>query len=602
MQLKDLIKATIPETILSNKVSNDVIDILLDYVEQNNYISFDISELFKVRSKNGSFVQVSDSVTITVNNHGLINEQQTYCSFAVSGDDINGYYTIQYIDVNNFKITTNVKSNRQGLVTIGNSVVTKELIKTYLNNLYIGFQKAILDDDIIRALARDFNFSGNTYVENNRLVFSDGTNDTNYLLTEDNRYIDTVITTVLQFDMKYFKQLEAFLNEEFLLTSKAFKQKKGTRAAIRYAYNIFRQSGLQSDGFFGTNDESFNIYSNNSFKLLYDYDLNGIKNINVSSDYVKITFFIGTNLTKIPQDIRILANKTVTNNTIHSSVTFGYRINNIIDPLELIGDNISIQTIDRGNSGTISGTFTNSLGNIQQVNINIDGTFSNNITSPFTYVVEGSLYPEIFENGIKPIVHPLGYDYIYRRIVTLWLLDRLSDIVSYENTDVRVRCNNGLIPDVTYNNSAISKIDIAYDNFKNVKETITFLNNTYIVRDFDSTVIYYNADNSINVSYSPACALYLSYTANISSGIVDTINTELTTRFNEFVTASNIDEALKTQSFLNITTQDDQDINIGISESTISENINFLIEYFIYLITEDGINIADESINILNIA
>jgi hypothetical protein len=567
MQLKNLIKATLPHSITNNTVSNDIIDILLDYIENNNYMSFDITEIYQNHNQN----------------------------------------------------------------------VTKELIKVYLENLFTGFQRAIVDENIVKVLLENFSFSGNTTTENQRIIFNTAADiaqelstqnnilvqleqDTNtinvnevtdilaslssHLVSENYDFINSVITVVKSFDMNYFNSLEAFLNEEYLYTSKAFKQKKGTRAAIRYAYNIFRQSGIQVDGFAGTNDKSYVLTDSNSFSLTYSNNIYGVTKLNVPASYSKISFFTGTNVIKIPSDIKLIANKSYTNISTNNVITtstifFGYRTNSSINLGEIIGSDVSIVDIDRGVSGSIVGKYIeNNI--LNTITIVIDGSNSNILDTSFKYLVEGSLYPEIYENAIKPIVHPVGYDYIYSRIIVLYLNDRLSNSISYINTNIVVNCNNGGST-VSYNDKTILNVKEEYNNFNQLKQTILFSDYTYIIRDYNTIVSYYNADTSLNTEYSPACALLFTYTASMNSGITEQFTSEIHQYYNEFVTANNALEAITTQLLSNITTQDNQDIISGLNVTAILESIDFVLEYFILMYSEDDINITDEEDNQLNL-
>jgi hypothetical protein len=373
MILKDIIKSLLPDTFTDNKVSNDVFDILLDYIETNNNISYNISNIYN------------------------------------------------------------------------NIHIIPELIKIYLENLNSSFIKAETNQDIINALERyllQFNTSTIetsriiTYTapevqvelgtESGELIISETTNDTfsvyhstssslslTHLIAQNGDFLLSSKTVYSQLDMNYFNILETFLNEEYIYTSKAFKQKKGTRVGLQYAYNIFRQSGIQRDGFTGTADPKYKLVDHNIVSFMYSSSIRGIDKITIPNNYSSISFVLVNNNTHIPRDIKLILNHTYTNLSGSQNISFGYRLNSTIDPLEITGSNIVVSNITRGVSGSITSTYTNELNVLTTVTITIDGTYSAILSNPFTYYLEGSLLPEIYENSIKDVIHPVGYDYTY---------------------------------------------------------------------------------------------------------------------------------------------------------------------------------------------
>lgn len=169
---------------------------------------------------------------------------------------------------------------------------------------------------------------------------------------------------------------------------------------------------------------------------------------------------------------------------------------------------------------------------IQGVNISqelTDATFSvelgtaENPEEPFMFRVQGSLYEEIYENVVKAIVHPVGFGYMYAKIVAILFTEYVLVSLEYQNTLIKVKCSNGgIIED--YSTKSVKFIGEESDNNARVKTTVTFSDNTYLVKDFNTTVTYYNADGSINKKYSDDCALFLSYTLKLTSDITDNID------------------------------------------------------------------------------
>jgi len=75
----------------------------------------------------------------------------------------------------------------------------------------------------------------------------------------------------------------------------------------------------------------------------------------------------------------------------------------------------------------------------------ISDTVSNNSCVKFTYEVEGSLFPEFFEAFVLPLVHPLGFGYIYRKVTSLLFEDyfNLEYIYRCDRIGVRSLCQEG---------------------------------------------------------------------------------------------------------------------------------------------------------------
>lgn len=566
--LKELIKSTLPYSITSNVVTNDMIDTFLEYIEKNNYVSFDITEFYR--------------------NH--------------------------------------------------NTIVSKELIKIYLENLYSGFQDAITDPNIIKALAKHFVFAGTTSIDSNRITFNTvpvtekcllteesidisleqstdliDTNETadsdnvvlSYLLAEqldsvgDPTFIDSVMTTILQFDMNYFKQLQDFLTEEFLYTSKAFKQKKGTKPAIQYCYNIFRQSGLQSDGFpLGIKDPSYNLYDSNFYTLTYSSEIIGKTKITLPPIYNIATFTVCTrknNSVVYPLDMKVIINTTFISNNVTTNVFLGYRLNTADNiPEEFTADTINFYNINQGDSLEIPITYTNNSGSNVTNHIHVDGNYSKIIDSQFSYNVEGSLFGEIYENGIKPIVHPIGFKYLYTKLLLTILNSTYNGSLNYNITELDVKCYNNGFNIISYP-FTVSKILTTYNAWFSDKIVITFIDGASLVKDYDGVITSYNIDGSTNVIYPNGCSLNLQYTTTITSTIQENLGFEIDYFINENVTTQSLENSINDQTDVAITDQSGNNIVTGITSTNISEGVTYELETYFWLTTNNGINITDNN-------
>lgn len=159
----------------------------------------------------------------------------------------------------------------------------------------------------------------------------------------------------------------------------------------------------------------------------------------------------------------------------------------------------------------------------QEVN---DSSFSitlgteENPEEPFIFQVEGSLYKEVYENSVKPIVHPIGFGYVYSKLLSLLFTEYVNVKLSYINRDIKVKCNNGAYF-IDYSDKEVKLIYDESDQNGRIKTTILFEDNTYLVRDFNTTVKYYNYDGTIITQYPDACALYINYKLVLTSTITE---------------------------------------------------------------------------------
>jgi len=135
----------------------------------------------------------------------------------------------------------------------------------------------------------------------------------------------------------------------------------------------------------------------------------------------------------------------------------------------------------------------------------VSNSASNDSCTKFTYEVEGSLFPEFFEAFVLPLVHPLGFGYIYRKITSILFEDyfNLEYIYRCDEIGVRSLCQEGdcsksltevyakRIPDEYSASQSISKSQLKYidkgisikGTYKNWDyEKYTFDNGSYLIQ------------------------------------------------------------------------------------------------------------------------
>jgi hypothetical protein len=177
---------------------------------------------------------------------------------------------LEYIEDNNinFDITE--------LLYNPNSVVKAELYKTYLQNLYDILLRAVSDQNIAERLNKTYINNGSvSQITLLKHILNQSKTDTNKapIMAENGDYLNTSIQVIKAFNGDYINNVQNALTDDYLLTSKIFKQKKGTRAGIRYAYNVIRESGLQDvDVYKGYNDPTFEIFEYSQVKIVNTSD------------------------------------------------------------------------------------------------------------------------------------------------------------------------------------------------------------------------------------------------------------------------------------------------------------------------------------------
>lgn len=145
---------------------------------------------------------------------------------------------------------------------------------------------------------------------------------------------------------------------------------------------------------------------------------------------------------------------------------------------------------------------------------------------PFIFEVDGTLYKEVYENMVKPIVHPVGFGYIYAKILAVLFSEYVNLTISYPDASVIVKCNNGAYQ-IDYSDRPIKLIYDEQDVNARIKTTVLFQDGTYIIRDYNTTVKYFNSDDTINAQYPDACALYLQYTMSLVTTLTDSYSSDV---------------------------------------------------------------------------
>ena len=322
---------------------------------------------------------------------------------------------ISYLETFN-KIAIDVENTYIG----ENDIIDMELVKIYLNDIYTILSGIQSNPNITNALdALSANYPKAKYIS---------------LLTE---ITNLIISTENDFNISFYTEeannadgqslggsianISSDTLKEYLYTAKAFKQRKGTLSALKYGYNIIRQSGVQEVGTTSAvNDTLFNV------------------------EY-----------------------------------------------------------------GTIE-----------------------NPSEPFYFRITGSLIPEVYENAVVPIVHPLGFGYDYIRLMKLSFLELGLVVEQQSNYDVKIVCDNGAtiypIP-----STDIINVKKEYDDFGDVKITVYLIDTATIavgqtssgykiVRDFNSLVYLYDQYDNLLIDYPDYCALYTHYDIKYISGIIET--------------------------------------------------------------------------------
>lgn len=87
--------------------------------------------------------------------------------------------------------------------------------------------------------------------------------------------------------------------------------------------------------------------------------------------------------------------------------------------------------------------YTYQLARYLQTNEFVESDFELTELQPFHFKSEGTIYRELYENVVKPLSHPLGFTYIYNRLIRNTLVDLFGVKKSYVVNKLEVRCLDG---------------------------------------------------------------------------------------------------------------------------------------------------------------
>jgi len=130
----------------------------------------------------------------------------------------------------------------------------------------------------------------------------------------------------------------------------------------------------------------------------------------------------------------------------------------------------------------------------------------------FEYIIEGTMLAEVYEAFVKPLAHPVGWKYIYRRVLYMSFVDYFDLEFIYTFRALEVRCMNGfnLTKDDYMNNIShtgekllddddyvvfVQNEDIKLDGFNTSRKRTVFYNSgKYIVsKEEPRSLIFYDS-------------------------------------------------------------------------------------------------------------
>jgi len=192
--------------------------------------------------------------------------------------------------------------------------------------------------------------------------------------------------------INFFKNEEEMYTSDRYMMAKTFNEKKGTEVAIEYAYKLAWLSGIEGplrDAYF------FDIHSQSCLGLSEGFIICGDSLSDpLPPEPTQEEKDLFPNIWPLPSEIPILCSDS---------------------------------------SASRIGTFT------------ISDSVSYDSCTKFTYQIEGSLFPEFFEAFVLPLAHPIGFNYIYRKITSIAFEDyfNLEYIYRCDEIGVRSLCKEG---------------------------------------------------------------------------------------------------------------------------------------------------------------
>jgi len=288
--------------------------------------------------------------------------------------------------------------------------------------------------------------------------------------------------------LKFFDDEHSMYTAERYVLGKSFKEKKGTATAIEYAYKLAWLAGIE-----GPLRDAYH------FDIKHETCLGFSKGFIICGDDAGTAPVIGGDW----EDTRP-----------------GY------PSLERPGTNTEGEHYVPSPIPTAPGPTNydcNDIGvkRIATFSISDAANLDADACTPFSYEVEGSLLPEFFESFVMPLAHPVGFNYIYRKILEIAFIDyfNLEFIYLADNIGVKSLCPDGDC------SSAINEIygkRIEYDNAGNVIISGGGISGSSL-RNFESGKIYFGEFRDYDYEkYILANGSYLiSYTYAPPSGNTD---------------------------------------------------------------------------------
>ena len=162
--------------------------------------------------------------------------------------------------------------------------------------------------------------------------------------------------------------------------------------------------------------------------------------------------------------------------------------------------------------------------------------------NPFELDIQGSLPAEFYEYIIYPLAHPLGFTYIYSRLITATLEDYFPELsIVYDVDLLRVVClqTDGSIiytdfidKDAGLTTLEVTAIESYISGTSRIKE-IYLSNGNYLQQTTTSlgqtSVLMYNSSDEIIAEFTGQCSIEIDYTYIVNTTVQDEI-TNIQTR------------------------------------------------------------------------
>lgn len=206
---------------------------------------------------------------------------------------------------------------------------------------------------------------------------------------------------ILDPNLKFFDDEDSLYTVERYILGKEFKEKKGTATAIEYAYKVGWLAGVEGP-----------------LRSSYEFNLTQETCIGLTEGFT------------------ICCNVFVSSSSNCSSGT-------IPNPPQ-VGDTWSTTDQVTGEceywEQTSGGAILISKGFSKRINeFRISETVDTSTPCvPFTYKVEGSMLPELFENFVIPLAHPVGFSYLYDKLLRISFRDYFNVEYIYRADKVSV--------------------------------------------------------------------------------------------------------------------------------------------------------------------